>query len=84
MPTARQTIGARDLKAIVDACDPPCEGATDSQRRAEYLNTVQNLCEVMIDACIRRRNGTADDWGFVETVQSFKVSIANVCRGVRG
>jgi hypothetical protein len=84
MPTARQTIGARDLKTIVDACEPPCEGASDSQKRAEYLNTMQNLCELMVDACVRRRNGNIDDWGYVETVQSFKTSIQNVMRGARG
>lgn len=84
MPTARQSYGARDFTAIVDSCDPPCEQPTDSQRKADYLNQVQNICEVMVDACIRRRNGQVDEWGFVETIQSCKVTLQRLMRGVRG
>lgn len=84
MPTARQTIGAKDFTAIVDACEPPCQGSTETQRKAAYLDTMQNLCELMVDACVRRRNGNIDEWGYVETVQSFKTSIQNVMRGARG
>lgn len=84
MPTARQTIGAKDFTTIVESCEPPCQGGTDSQKKSDYLNLMQNICEVAVDACIRRRNGSIDEWGFVETMQSCKVAISNLMRGVRG
>lgn len=84
MPTARQTIGAKEFLNIVVNCEPECQGATESQRKADYLNLMQNICEVAVDACVRRRNGQIDEWGFVETMQSCKVAFANLMRGVRG
>ncbi|RPH36613.1 MAG: hypothetical protein EHM91_15855 [Planctomycetota bacterium] len=82
MPTARQTIGAKNLLSAAEQCEPPIPAPMPSDKKREYVDKVQELCELMAAKCQDYRAGRVDDWGVMETLAAYKAALRDYLSGV--